>query len=251
MNHPLVPKRPVLLFDVFKTLLVFDGDHIDENTFQHLATWLNYRQVSVSPIALQECYKSVTAEQIASAVGNSPDVDVLIVWDRVLANFCMDAVRRRTLIPELALVYRQITTHMIDVWPGTFDMLNACTGFRLAIASNTQRAYTEAELRMFGLWDYFEQVVFSSDVASCKPDSTIFFAALQALDITPDEVLYIGDNPYDDVLGASRLGIRTILLDRGTPTPAGVDLPSPLAIIADGDSTGVARVARQYFGFPS
>lgn len=66
-------------------------------------------------------------------------------------------------------MWRQITTRHIDVWPGTFEMLDACHGFRLVIASNTQRAYTEAELRMLGLWDYFERVVFSSDVKVCKP----------------------------------------------------------------------------------
>lgn len=129
---------------------------VDDATFAHLASWLRYRQIAIT---------------------QAPDVDVLVVWDTVLAELSVSQVRRRELVVELALVYRQITTRKIDVWPGTFEMLDACRGFCLAIASNTQRAYTEPELRMFGLWDYFERVILSSDVKACKPDIAIFQGA--------------------------------------------------------------------------
>ncbi|WP_043527873.1 HAD family hydrolase [Litchfieldella xinjiangensis] len=241
-------EAPVLLFDVFKTLVSFDGDHVDEGTFIHLAQWLKYRLVQVTPQALERCYRDVNAHQMAGAAGEPPDVDVRTVWDAVLAGFGVEASRRETLVPELALVYRQVTTRHIDVWPGTFEMLDACRGFRLAVASNTQRAYTEPELKMLGLWDRFEHVVFSSDVLACKPHPALFRAALAALEVAPADVVYVGDNPYDDVLGAGRLGIPAILLDRGTPVPEGVALPTPLATLSDGDPAAVARVARQHFG---
>lgn len=244
-------RAPVLLFDVFKTLVLFDGDHVDDATFAHLAGWLRYRQIAVTPQALQSRYFAVTQAQLAAASGQPPDVDVLIVWDSVLAELSVPQLQRRELVAELALVYRQITTRQIEVWPGTFEMLDACRGFRLAIASNTQRAYTEPELRMLGLWNYFECVVFSSDVKACKPDGAIFRRALSELDVTPSEVLYVGDNPYDDVIGAGRLGIPAILLERGTPAPPDVELPMPLARVADGDPGAVARLARAHFGWPS
>ncbi|MFI5426278.1 HAD family hydrolase [Aeromicrobium sp. UC242_57] len=148
----------------------------------------------------------------------------------------------------MPLVYRQLTTRSIEVWPGTFEMLAACSDFRLGIASNTQRAYTEPELRMLGLWDSFEVVVFSSDVRACKPDPAIFRAALAELDVPASDVVYVGDNPHDDVLGASLLDIPTILLDRGTPVADGAQLGLPLATIPDGDADAVARVARSHFG---
>lgn len=244
------PVAPVLLFDVFKTLVVFDGDHVDDGTFRCLSNWLRYRLVEMPPKVLEQRYRQANARQLAQAVADPPDVDVRHVWDEVLAGVGVPEPRRRELIPELALVYRQVSTRHIDVWPGTFELLDACYDFRLAIASNTQRAYTEPELKMLGLWDRFEQVVFSSDVLSCKPDTALFHMALAALEVPAEQVVYVGDNPYDDVLGASRLGIPTILLDRGTPVPEGVSLPTPLATLTDGDPTAVARVARRHFGMP-
>lgn len=246
-----VSSPPVLLFDVFKTLLLFDGDHVDDATFVHLASWLCYRQIAITPKVLQHRYIAITQAQLSDSPGQPPDVDVRIIWDAVLAELGVSQVRRRKLVVELALVYRQITTRQIEVWPGTFEMLDACRGFRLAIASNTQRAYTEPELRMLGLWDYFERVIFSSDVKACKPDTAIFERALVELDVTPDRVVYIGDNPYDDVLGAGQLGIPTILLERDTLAPPNVDLPTPLARVADGDPGAVARLAQAHFGWQS
>lgn len=244
-----VSSPPVLLFDVFKTLLLFDGDHVDDATFVHLANWLRYRQIATTPQALQQRYMANTQAQLADAPGQPPDVDVLTVWDAVLAELSVSPQQRQKLVVELALVYRQITTRHIEIWPGTFEMLDACRGFRLAIASNTQRAYTEPELRMFGLWEYFERVIFSSDVKACKPYSAIFQRALVELDVTPEQVIYIGDNPYDDVLGAAQLGIPTILLERGTPKPANVKLPTPLAVVTEDDPGAIARLAKAHFGW--
>lgn len=241
-------RRPVLLFDVFRTLLAFDGDHVDENTYDHLAGWLRYRGVDVGGDALRSAVADVQAIQLAAAQSPTPDVDTLDVWTSVLSDLGVQRQRAGALAPEIALVYRQVTTRSIEVWPGTFEMLDACRGFRLGIVSNTQRAYTETELRMLGLWGYFEIVVFSSDVLACKPDPVLFDTALAELGVEPSDVLYVGDNPHDDVLGASRAGIRTILLDRGTPVAEGAVLATPLAAVRDGDPGEVARIARQHFG---
>ncbi len=47
-----------------------------------------------------------------------------------------------------------------------------------------------------------------------KPHPSIFLAALEALDVAPDETAMVGDSYEDDIEGARALGIRAILLDR-------------------------------------
>jgi putative hydrolase of the HAD superfamily len=241
-------RPPVLLFDVFRTLIAFDGDHVDDHTYDHLARWLWYRGVAVDGDDLRRRVEREKQAQLGQSTSATPDVDTNVVWDEVLDGLGVAAARRASLSSEAPLVYRQLTTRSIEIWPGTKEMLEACAGFRLGVASNTQRAYTEAELRMLGLWDDFEVVVFSSDVRACKPDPAIFRAALGEFDVSPAEVVYVGDNPHDDVLGASLSGIPTILLDRGTPVPDGAELGEPLATVSDGDPGAVARAARAHFG---
>ena len=56
-----------------------------------------------------------------------------------------------------------------------------------------------------------------------KPHASIFVAALQALDVAPDETAMVGDSYEDDIEGARALGIRAILLDRDGLQPDAPD----------------------------
>jgi putative hydrolase of the HAD superfamily len=46
-----------------------------------------------------------------------------------------------------------------------------------------------------------------------KPDPRIFQLALDALGMHADEVLYVGDMPGIDVVGARAAGIRPVIMD--------------------------------------
>ena len=48
-----------------------------------------------------------------------------------------------------------------------------------------------------------------------KPDPAIFRAALTALDVPPDQALYVGDLYEIDVLGANAAGMPAVLLAAG------------------------------------
>ena len=242
--------RPAIVFDVFRTLVRFDGDHVDDDTFGFLADWLGYRGILVDDADLAARFDATTQRHLDAAPGQPPDVEVVGVWEDVLGSLPDPRERtgadRRDLATELALTYRQITTRTLEVWPGTEEMLAACQGVRLAIASNTQRVYTRAELERLGLWDPFEVVVFSSDVRACKPDPAVITTALERLAIPPHRAVYIGDNAYDDVTGAGRAGLPTVLLDRGTPVPDDVVLEEPLARVAGDDPVAAVEIARRH-----
>ena len=47
-----------------------------------------------------------------------------------------------------------------------------------------------------------------------KPNSKIFYKALNELNVSPDETIFIGDNIIDDIDGARNIGCKTILIDR-------------------------------------
>ncbi len=95
--------------------------------------------------------------------------------------------------------------------PETLDCLLEA-GYRLAVVSNRNQACGE-ELERLGLSDYLEFALTSGEVNTWKPDPRIFEHALQRLDLQPEDVLYIGDNYYADVVGARRAGILPVLID--------------------------------------
>jgi putative hydrolase of the HAD superfamily len=61
-----------------------------------------------------------------------------------------------------------------------------------------------------GLAELLDFAVFSSEVGKRKPHPAIFERALEALDVTPAETLFVGDRLYEDVRGAADLGMRTV-----------------------------------------
>jgi putative hydrolase of the HAD superfamily len=87
-------------------------------------------------------------------------------------------------------------------------------GLRLGIVSNSDGRVDQA-LSAAGLREYFDVVIDSSVFGTEKPDPAIFRAALEALDVAPDEALYVGDLYDVDVVGARAAGMEAVLLTAG------------------------------------
>jgi FMN phosphatase YigB (HAD superfamily) len=62
--------------------------------------------------------------------------------------------------------------------------------------------------------EFFRYKVFSSQYGFVKPDHRLFLLACGLLDVSPQNAIYIGDNPYNDVKGAQKIGMTAVLLNR-------------------------------------
>lgn len=71
-----------------------------------------------------------------------------------------------------------------------------------------------ADLSRMGLNQYFKSSVHAAQLGIAKPDPRIFLAAAQALGVSPDQVLHIGDDASLDVLGAIGAGMQAIWVNR-------------------------------------
>jgi putative hydrolase of the HAD superfamily len=87
-------------------------------------------------------------------------------------------------------------------------------GYRLGLLTNRENLPRFHELlAQFGLHPYFEMILAAGEVGVRKPDPGIFIAALDKMEASAEESLYVGDNYWADVLGAEGAGIRPVLLD--------------------------------------
>jgi FMN phosphatase YigB (HAD superfamily) len=86
-------------------------------------------------------------------------------------------------------------------------------GLRLGIVSNTttRPELLTAMLVEFGLREYFDVLVYSSEIGTRKPHAAIYESALTALGANPRETLFVGDRLREDVLGPTRLGMTAVL----------------------------------------
>jgi putative hydrolase of the HAD superfamily len=123
-----------------------------------------------------------------------------------------------------------------DVWSSyyvladsTHALLEAlgARGLKLAVVSNTASPQwlLQPILEQQGIAERVDAIVLSSEVGKRKPHPAIFERALSELDVDASEALFVGDRLGADVLGASRVGMKTIqaVWFRADEGPAGVE----------------------------
>ena len=124
------------------------------------------------------------------------------------------------------------------VFPDVIPALDAmqAAGLRLGVVSNWGW-YAPELLQTLELSRHFEIMSISARVGYQKPHAAIFEHALDLLAVGPEEAIHVGDDPEADVVGARRVGIEPVLIDRHGRR----DRP-----IGDGTETGEVVVIREF-----
>jgi len=106
----------------------------------------------------------------------------------------------------------------------TLEMLQSL-GLVLGVVTNGSVRVQEQKLDVLGLRRYFQAVVVSEAVGIKKPHAAIFQYALAGVGSSAEHTWFVGDHPENDILGASRAGLRTVWLASVHPWPAEHALP--------------------------
>ena len=130
----------------------------------------------------------------------------------------LDQIAWEMLQSEHSIFAASAATLYDDVIPTLQCLRN--DGFKLAIVSNWGVPLDPLTERL-GIAEYFDVIVASHDarVRSVKPDPHIFNYTLEAMSVSAEEVVHVGDTYEADIIGAKNARIRPILIDRdGTQT---------------------------------
>ena len=85
-------------------------------------------------------------------------------------------------------------------------------GWKLAILSNTDRDYIEASLERIGV--PFELAIVASEVGSYKPGFKHWEEFEAQTGVPRDRHVHVGASLYHDIAPATRLGLRTVWINR-------------------------------------
>ena len=96
--------------------------------------------------------------------------------------------------------------------------------FRTAVLSNADDGFLLPNLELLGI--EFETVLSSEMARSYKPQPELFREMLNRLSLSANEAIYVGDRHYEDVHGATSVGMNAVWVDRGTHGLRD-DLPAP------------------------
>ena len=110
----------------------------------------------------------------------------------------------------------------VDLYDDVIPTLTALKPYyRLAAVSNGN-----ADIIQVGLGQFFEFSWSAALAGKQKPHPIVFESLLERENLTPEQVIHIGDDPLADIQGAQQLGIKAIWLNRhNQPWPKQIKHP--------------------------
>ncbi len=188
--------KPVqaIVFDLDDTL--YPQEAFKRSGFRVVSRWVS-EHVGFDPSAVR-----VALERIMKEKGPSyPHM-----FDDLAACFGMDA----HLIPKMIQVFIEHEPS-IDCHPGVLSMLARLRrDFRLGILTDGRLTVQQRKIRALGLEYAVDAILCSDSMGLEKPASALFEWFEKTFHLPGDRLIYVGDNPDKDFVGARSRGWGTI-----------------------------------------
>lgn len=122
---------------------------------------------------------------------------------------------------ELAQLFIENRKANPFVYEETYRVLDALKGdYKLVLITNGSPSLQQTKLAITPeLVPYFDEIMISGDFGVGKPDPSIFEHVLTLCDVKAEEALMVGDNRMTDILGANRVGIPSVWINRKNEEP--------------------------------
>ncbi|MHA6259766.1 HAD family hydrolase [Sporosarcina sp. CAU 1771] len=122
---------------------------------------------------------------------------------------------------ELAELFPKNRKKSPFVYEETFKVLDLLKeSYTLVLLTNGSPSLQHTKLKITPeIAPYFDLIVISGAFGKGKPDPSIFEHVLAKCDTNPDEALMVGDNLMTDILGANRVGISSVWINRENAEP--------------------------------
>ena len=152
---------------------------------------------------------TLTNEQIAWAIKEYDRRYIHYEWEILIRHMAEDGICIKPADwRDYQNLIRQEMTRVAVPYPFAIPALEELRrdGLKLGLITNGASAIQRPKLRMLGLEDRFDAVIVSGELGVDKPDRAPFDAMADMLKLKSGELLYVGDNPLNDVEGARRAG---------------------------------------------
>ena len=198
-------------FDLFNTLITLEPDTILKAN-EKLISSLKTSGFSIDKKPFEKAYRKAALEFLDKSRKDGRETHNSFWISAALKAAGYDVAQDD---PRIALAVESYfsaffpSCHLI---PGTKEMLSSLKKlFRLGLLSNfTHPPAARTILENLGLLSFFDVLLISGDLGYRKPHPLTFRKLLEALEVQEDEILYIGDDPDSDIIGAQHAGIQGV-----------------------------------------
>ena len=174
--------------------VIFDTERLAHRCWLEVARQKGIKDMDKIYPAIIGCNHSRAVETLLNYYGENFPVE----------KFLQDAKRVFT---------RYIDTDGVPIKAGVTELLTflKTNGYKTALASSSDRAIVEKELKSADIYKYFDKIVCGDEVTHSKPDPEIFLKAVSALKSQKRESMVIEDS-YNGLQAAVSAGVTPVMV---------------------------------------
>lgn len=196
------------VFDLYGTLVDIHTDEEDPNLWESLAKFYQKQGADYTAKEIQSNYIS-NVEKLLDIVEEIQVEDVFRELYTAKGVTADDA-----LVLKTCRFFRDTSTEYIKLYPWSLPILKGLkeAGKGIYLLSNAQRSFTEHELEVLGIKDYFDVIMISSDCGVKKPNLMFFKMLMNRCNLNAKECLFVGNDEICDIFGAKKAGMDTFYI---------------------------------------
>lgn len=227
------------IFDLYGTLIDINTDEWCDDLWKKMAILYGYKGAHYTYDELNDEYlKLVSLEKVAVRKRhpeyNVVDIKIEKVFKKLFTQKGVKVTKAQ--VAFVAEAFRCYSTKYIKLYDGVIDLLDTlkAKGKKIYLLSNAQRYFTENELNMLGLTEYFDGICISSDEECSKPDSCYYKTLFDRYGLEKSESIMIGNDYISDIGGAAHFGIDSLYIHQSISPDIEGELRSTYTVM-DGD----------------
>lgn len=199
------------IFDLYGTLVDIHTNEGKTYLWKKMHVWYDMHGAHYDkPLTLKkEFYRLITE---AEKKMNREDVEIQIEYV-FMDLFLQKGVKASMdLAVETGKVLRMLSLEYVKLYDGVLELFDRLkkNNKKIYLLSNAQRIFTEPEMRLLGIYDLFDGIIYSSDAGVKKPSKDFYDALFKKFKLKKSESVMIGNDHICDALGASQYGIDSM-----------------------------------------
>ena len=227
------------IFDLYGTLIDINTDEWCDDLWKKMAILYGYKGAHYTYDELKGEYLNLVSLEKVAVRKRHPEYSVVdIKIEKVFKKlFTQKGVKvTKAQVAFVAEAFRCYSTKYIKLYDGVIDLLDTlkAKGKKIYLLSNAQRYFTENELNMLGLTEYFDGICISSDEECSKPDSCYYKTLFDRYGLEKSESIMIGNDYLSDIGGAAHFGIDSLYIHQSISPDIEGELRSTYTVM-DGD----------------
>ena len=198
-------------FDLFNTLITVDMPS-RYSSIDRLLDSLQGQGIAVHADDFMPVYRDTVREFVSEAERLGKETHNGLWISTALQRLGIDVQPQDPRVAQAVEAYFSAFVDNARALPGTADMLAALKPrYRLGLLSNlTHGPAARQILDHVNLSSNFEVLLVSGDLGYRKPHPQAFQTLIEALDVPPASIVFVGDDPRTDVQGARLAGMQPV-----------------------------------------